>query len=91
MYNFRLKPKTNRKKDLEDFILEKITELVEGTDSNRTFVNQTLVFDESIGMYADDIPEDGEQINNVTVEIEMNEAGRLKRMVIDMGFDYDEI
>lgn len=50
-----------------------------------------MVFDESIGLYADDIPEDGEQINNVTVEMEMNEVGRLKRLEIVMGFDYDEM
>ena len=79
------------KKELESFVFEKITELIEGIDNKRTFINERLVFDESIGMYAKDIPEDGEQMNNVSVEMETNEKGRLTRMVIDMGFDYDEI
>ena len=81
----------NKKKELEAFVFEKITKLIEGKDSKRTFINERLVFVESIGLYAEDVPEDGEQINNVTVEMEMNEAGRSTRMVIDMGFDYDEI
>ena len=66
-----------------------MTELIEGIDNNRNFINKRLVFDESIGLYADDVPEDGEKINNVTVEMEMNEVGRLTRMVIDMGFEYN--
>ena len=66
-----------------------MTELIEGIDNNRNLIIKRLVFDESIGLYADDIPEDGEQINNVTVEMDINEAGRLTRIVIDMGFEYD--
>ena len=87
MKNLRLE--RTKKKELEAFVFEKIIELIEGIDNNRTFINDRLVFDESIGLYADDLPEDGEQINNVNVEMEMNEAGRLTRMVIDMGFEYD--
>ena len=78
-----------KKKELHGFVFENIIELIEGIDNNRTFINERFVFDESIGLYADDVPEDGEQINNVSLEMKMNEAGRLKRMVIDMGFEYD--
>ncbi len=80
-----------KKKELHGFVFEKVTELIEGIDNNRTFINEQLFFDESIGLYADDKLEDGEQINNVTVEMETNEAGRLTKMVIDMGFEYDKI
>ena len=91
MYDFKLRPKTNKKRDLEAFIFEKVTELVGGIDSNRTFINEKLIFNESIGGFNKDIPEDGDQVNNVTVEIEMNEVGRLKKIEFVMGFDYDEI
>ena len=89
MKNLRLE--RTKKKELEALIFEKITELIEGIDSNRILINKRLVFDKSIGLFADDVPEDGEQINNVTVEMDMNEVGRLTRMVIDMGFEYDEM
>ena len=62
-----------------------------GIDTNRTFKKEKLIFTESIGGFDKDIPEDGDQVNNVTVEIEMNEVGRLKKIEIVMGFDYDEI
>lgn len=88
---FKLRPKTNKKKDLEAFIFEKVTELVNGIDTNRTFLNEKLIFDESIGGFDKDIPENGDQVNNVTVDIVMNEVGRLKKIEIVMGFDYDEI
>ena len=80
-----------QKKELVAFIFNKITELVEGVDNKRTFIKERLVFEESIGLYAEDIPEDGELVNNVFVEMETNEKGRLTKMVIDMGFEYDEI
>ena len=89
MKNIRLQ--RTKKKELHAFVFKKIIELIEGIDNNRTFINKRLVFDESIGLYAEDISEDGEQINNVTVEMDMNEVGRLTRMVIDMGFEYDEM
>ena len=91
MYDFQLRPKTNKKRDLEDFIFEKATELVNGIDTNRTFINEKLIFNESIGDFDENIPEDGDQVNNVTVEVEMNEVGRLKKIEIVMGFDFDEI
>ena len=62
-----------------------------GIDTNRTFINEKLIFNESIGGFDKDIPEDGDQVNNFYVEIEMNEVGRLKKIEIVMGFDYDEI
>ena len=91
MYDFKLRPKTNKKRDLEAFIFEKLTELVNGIDTNRTFINEKLIFTESIGGFDKNIPEDGDQVNNFSVEIEMNEVGRVKRVIIDMNFDYEEI
>ena len=85
-YNQRI-----QKKELESFIFNKITELVDGIDNKRMFINERLVFDESISLYSDDIPEDGEMVNNVSVELQTNEKGRLTRMAIEMGFYYDEI
>ena len=91
MYAFKLRTNTDKKRDLEAFIFEKVTELVNGIDTNRTFINEKLIFNESIGGFDKDIPEDGDQVNNFYVEIEMNEVGRLKKIEIVMGFDYDEI
>ena len=45
-----------------------------GIDTNRTFINEKLIFTESIGGFDKDIPEDGDRVNNFTVEIEMNEV-----------------
>ena len=77
--------------DLKAFIFEKVTELVGGIDTNRTFINEKLIFTESIGGFDKDIPEDGDRVNNFTVEIEMNEVGRLRKIEIVMGFGYDGI
>ena len=54
-----LRLQLNKKKELEAFVFEKITELIEGKDSKRTFINERLVFVESIGLYADDVQEEG--------------------------------
>jgi len=91
MIDFKIRPDSKTKKDLESFISEKITEMVEGIDSNRNFKNEKIYFDNSISGFDKAIPEDGDQVNNFSVEIQINENGRLKSLVIEMGFDYDKI
>lgn len=91
MNDFKIKPVSSKKKDFENFISEKITEMVQGIDSNRNFKNERIYFDDSIGGYDKNIPEDGDQVNNFSVEIEMNKEGRMRKVVIEMGFDYEEI
>ena len=64
---------------------------MEGIDTNRNFKNQKIYFNYFISGFDMAIPKDGDYVNNFSVEIEMNYNGRLKRVVIEMGFDYDEI
>ena len=60
MKDFKIRPASNTKKGLENFISEKITEMVEGIDSNRNFKNEKNYFDNFISGFDKAIPEDGD-------------------------------
>jgi hypothetical protein len=79
------------KNKLEQIIVDKVTDLVQALDNERSYKAVKLSFDNSISNFSLDIPEDGDQVNNYWVDIELNEAGRMKTLVISMQFDYDEI
>ena len=50
-----------------------------GIDTNRTFKKEKLIFTESIGGFNKDVPEDGDQVNNVTVVIKLKELEGKKK------------
>ena len=77
-----------RKNKLEQIIADELTDLIQALDNERTYKNVKFSFDESMGYYSNDIPEDGEQVNNYGVDIELDEKGRMKTLVINMQFDY---
>ena len=80
-----------KKNKLEKIIADQLTVLVQSLDDERTYKGVKFSFNESISNYSYAIPEDGDQINNYWADIELDEKGRMKTLVISMQFDYDEL
>ena len=48
-----------RKNKFEQIIADKLTDFIQSSDNERMYKNAKLSFDESMGYYDNDIPEDG--------------------------------
>jgi predicted aldo/keto reductase-like oxidoreductase len=78
-----------RKNKLEQIIADELTDFIQSLDNERRYKNVKFSFSESMGYYNNDIPEDGEQVNNYSADIELDEKGRMKTLIINMKFDYN--